>query len=180
MKTTRILCLDQAGTVWLGLLEGGFRLKAYQDGAGVWTISAGVTHYERGLRVKKGDVLENAEIAHMLFQKTLLEYEAAVDDFTRDDITQTEFNAHLSACFNIGVPAYKTSTFVKRFNQRLPLLEVAQALGWFDKIRNPTTGELEKSAGLAKRRACEAYLLMYGQYRVQGDVLTPPGSGAGV
>jgi hypothetical protein len=86
MRRERIITMSPEGLRWLSLLEGGHYLNAYQDTAGVWTISAGVTYYSHGVRVKKGDKLKGIEESEMLFRERLLEYEATVDAYTRDDI----------------------------------------------------------------------------------------------
>lgn len=175
MRRERITRVSPEGIVWLALLEGGMRLDAYQDGAGVWTISAGVTFYGDGTRVKKGDKLKSVQAAEDLFRARLSEFEGYVDAYTRDDITQTVFDGMASACFNIGVAAFRTSTFLKRFNDRsISMQSVVEALGWFNKKMNPTNGKLEVDAGLSERRRCEAYLLLFGLYRTQGQPKEPP------
>lgn len=168
MRRIRIIHVSPKGATWLALLEGGYKLKAYQDDAGVWTISAGCTYYSHGARVKKGDVLDSPAAAELLFRERLLEYEAEVDARTRDDITQTEFDCLTSFCFNAGAPNFRTSTALRRFNDKsVSLASVAEAMCWFNKITDPTTGKLVYSEGLMERRRCESYLLMYGLYRVQ-------------
>lgn len=168
MKRTRITHVSPSGLVWLALLEGGFKLKAYQDGAGVWTISAGCTFYEHGVRVKKGDTLASVEAAQQLFRERLLEYEAVVDASTRDDITQTEFDSLASFCYNIGAGQFRTCTAVRRFNDvSASSKSVAEAMGWYRNITDPTTGKLKYDEGVMERRRCEAYLLMYGIYKTQ-------------
>jgi lysozyme len=168
MRRERIISVSPEGLTWISLLEGGHRLNAYQDTAGVWTISAGVTYYSHGVRVKKGDKLKGIEESEMLFRERLHEFEATVDAYTRDDITQVEMDAAVSLCYNIGPQAFKTSTMVKRFNDRsMSKQAVAQAWGWFNKERNPVSGNLQVSEGLNERRRCEVYCYLYGLYRVQ-------------
>lgn len=166
LTVKRITTVSPKGIRWIAMLEGGYKLKAYQDTNDTWTISAGVTFYSRGIRVRKGDVLESGEVAEKLFRERLAEFEGYVDSYTRDDITQLEFDALVDACFNIGHEAFRTSTFRRRFNQKASMDSVCEALSWF---RNETIdGKLKLSPGLVKRRACEIYLLKNGLYRLQG------------
>lgn len=168
MRRQRIISTSPEGLTWLAILEGGYRLDAYRDGAGVWTISAGVTYYSPGVRVKKGDRLTNVAAAELLFKERLKEYEAVVDAHTRDDISQTEFDALTSFCYNIGATEFRTCTAVRRFNDRsISLQSVGEAVGWYNKIRNPTTGKLVFSEGVMERRRCEVYCLRFGLYKVQ-------------
>jgi lysozyme len=175
MRRERIITMSPEGATWLALLEGGLRLNAYLDTAGVWTISAGVTFYSHGVRVKKGDKLKGVEEAEMLFRERLHEFEAYVDAYTRDDITQKEFDAMTSFVYNIGPGEFKTCTAVRRFNDRqMSAAAVAQAMGWYNKERNPVSGNLQVSPGLVERRRCEAFLLLYGIYKIQKQPKIPP------
>lgn len=178
MRRERIISTSPRGLTWLGILEGGFHLTAYHgkhDPPHVWTISAGITFYSPGVRVKKGDKLASMEAAEMLFRERLKEYEATVDAYTRDDITATEFDSLVSFCFNIGAPAFRTSTAVKRFNDRsISLASVGEAMGWFRNAYNPATGKSEYNEGVMERRRCEVYLLRFGLYRVQKEQKPEP------
>ena|SRR3990167_4950329 len=168
MRRGRIINPSPEGLTWLALLEGGFRLKAYQDGAGKWTISAGCTFYSQGVRVRRGDRLKDVAAAEALFRERLIEYASNVDAHTRDNINQYEFDALLSFCYNIGVGAFRASTAVRRFNdKKVSRSSVAEAMGWFHNITDPVSGQLVYDEGLMERRRCEAYLLMYGLYRTQ-------------
>lgn len=165
----RVTSVSVPGQTWLAILEGGHRLRAYRDQGKVWTIGAGIVAYPFSkIRVKKGDVLESVEVAQTLFRAKLHEYEVEVDARTRDDITQTEFDALTSFCYNIGVSEFRTCTALKRFNDRsVSPQKVAEAMGWY---RNITVeGVLQVDPGLVERRKCEAYLLMFGLYRTQGE-----------
>lgn len=107
--------IDQKGinliTKWEGL-----KLKPYLCSAGVPTIGYGSTRYENGTKVKLTDAAVTKERALQLFQNTLTTYEAAVDSFTRDDISQNQFNALVSFSYNLGTQALKNSTLLKKVN----------------------------------------------------------------
>lgn len=163
----RIKAMSEQGRAWLARLEGGCRLKAYRDSAGIPTIGVGMTYWLNGggtrRRVEIGDTLPNQAAGLEMFAKALRDYEAAVDAATRDDITQEQFDCLTSFAFNCGVRGFTGSTAVRLFNQRAPLDRVASAL----RLWNQAGGRIDQ--GLIERRECESDLLLYGCYRVQGS-----------
>ena len=98
--------------------EEGMILHPYLDSVKVPTIGVGCTYYEGGQKVKMTDPAITKERAEQLFANLLKHYELAVYSNTRDDITQNEFNALVSLCFNIGVNGFKGSTLLKRVNDK--------------------------------------------------------------
>lgn len=111
-----IKSMDQAGIDFL-VEEEGMVLKPYLDSVGVPTIGVGCTYYEDGRRVKMTDPPITKERAISLFRNILKNYEQTVWSVTRDDITQNQFNALVSICFNIGVTGFKRSTLLKKVNK---------------------------------------------------------------
>jgi lysozyme len=107
--------MDKKGLDFL-ILEEGIKLKPYLDFANVPTIGVGCTYYEDGTRVKMTDPAITRERAESLFKNVLKNYETTVWSVTRDDISQNQFNALVSICFNIGVNGFKGSTLLKRVN----------------------------------------------------------------
>jgi GH24 family phage-related lysozyme (muramidase) len=165
----RITTMSPMGLRWLAMLEGGHHLTAYndrKDGKGTWTISAGVTFYSPGKQVKKGDKLVDLAASEALFRLRLAEFEGVVDAHTRDDIDQYTFDAFVDAAYNIGEPNFRTSTFVRRFNQKASIDAICQALSWFK--YETIDGKSVVNKGLVERRACEIYLLRNSLYRIQG------------
>lgn len=110
-----IKVMDKKGIDFLSV-EEGLRLKPYPDAKGIPTIGIGCTYYENGTRVKLTDPPITKERALSLFQNIRDYYEKTVWSVTRDDITQNQFNALVSICFNIGVQGFKGSTLLKRVN----------------------------------------------------------------
>ena len=110
-----IQSLDNKGIEFL-INEEGIVLHPYLDSVGVPTIGVGCTYYENGTRVKMTDPPISRERAVSLFKNVLKNYETTVWSVTRDDITQNQFNALVSICFNIGVQGFKGSTLLKRVN----------------------------------------------------------------
>jgi lysozyme len=158
--------MNDIGRDWLADLEGGCRIKAYRDSAGIPTIGVGQTFWLTSgtrRRVEMGDTLPSKSAGLAMFARALKDYEAAVDAAVRDDITQDEMNAFTSLCYNIGQRAFTGSTAVKLFNQKAPLIQVAKAV----ELWNRAGGRIDQ--GLIERRECETDLLLTGLYRVQGQ-----------
>src|SRR6478752_6072176 len=102
-----IKSLDTIGLDFL-VKEEGVVLHPYLDSVGIPTIGVGCTYYEDGTRVKMTDPPITRERAINLFKNVLKNYETTVWSVTRDDISQNQFNALVSICFNIGVTGFKT------------------------------------------------------------------------
>jgi lysozyme len=95
--------------------EEGFRTKAYKDSKGLLTI--GVGHL-----IKSDEPhLKTVELTHQevmdLLRSDLRWCSEAVESSVRVPLTQPQFNALYSLCFNIGETNFKKSTVVKRLNQ---------------------------------------------------------------
>lgn len=142
----------------------GLKLTAYLCSAGVWTIGIGTTRYPGGAKVKRGDRLDSAEAAIRLFQATLKTYEKAVDDHTRDDVTQNEFDALVCLCYNIGEPQLKTSSVLRLVNAYSKDKEAIHKKFLLWKYET-VDGRLKVSAGLIRRRKAEAHLFNYNEVK---------------
>lgn len=105
---------DLSGQNFLSEVEG-VKYKAYKDTGGVWTIGRGITYYEDGSKVKPGDTITK-EREQKLFLNTLDAYVNNVKKTIKKSLTQNQFNALVSFCYNIGVTAFNKSTLVKRVN----------------------------------------------------------------
>jgi lysozyme len=107
--------ISQKGLDLLKRFEG-VRLKPYLCPAGIATISIGCTYYEDGTKVRMTDLEISQARATEIFLNVLKHYEASVDSFTRDDITQEQFDALVSFAYNVGTGALKKSTLLKKVN----------------------------------------------------------------
>lgn len=110
-----IKSMDSTGIDFL-VNEEGLILHPYKDSVGIPTIGVGCTYYENGQRVTMADPQITRDRAISLFRNVLLNYERSVWSITRDDITQNQFNALTSLCFNIGTAAFKGSTVLRLVN----------------------------------------------------------------
>lgn len=114
---TEIKSLDQRGRDFLAK-EEGIKLKPYLDSVGIPTIGIGCTFYPDGRKVTMNDKpLQNVKAAWDLFDAVNQNFLLTVYSTTRDDITQNQFNALLSLCYNIGTPGFKGSTVLKLVNK---------------------------------------------------------------
>jgi lysozyme len=93
----------------------GVRLVAYKDTVGVWTVGVGHSAAAGPPIPKRGMVITMAE-CEAIFARDLRKYEDAVNANVRAPLTQGEFDALVSLCFNIGPGAFKTSSVVKKLN----------------------------------------------------------------
>ena len=134
-------------------------LKAYQCPAKVWTIGIGTTVYPNGTKVKAGDVITLEQAIEYLMHD-LKTFEIAVDSFTTDLITQSQFDALVSFAYNLGSGALKSSTLLKKVNAN-PNDPTIQAE--FEKWVYAGNVKLQ---GLIKRRKSEAYLYFKGQLKL--------------
>jgi lysozyme len=155
----RVTEIDQPG---IDLIVGYEKVctEAYLDSAGIPTIAVGNTRYADGSRVKMGDTMTTAA-AIALFRFSLKSREKAVDDMTRDDIKQHEFNALVSFCYNVGQGSLKTSTLLRLVNAGIytPNTILSAFLMW-DKAH--INGALIESDGLKRRRKSEACMFSTG------------------
>ena len=78
-----------------------------QDPSGYWTIGWG-NRFINGVEVTP-DISITLQEAEDLFNRSLTEYESAVREVVTRTLSQNEFDALVSFCFNVGVSAFKTS-----------------------------------------------------------------------
>lgn len=93
--------------------EEGLVLKPYLDSVSVPTIGLGSTYWESGEKVKMTDKPITKERAYKLFNTTVKSYENAVNALGVQ-LTQNQFDALVSLCYNIGTGAFSKSTVAKR------------------------------------------------------------------
>ena len=119
--------LDQAGEHFI-IREEGMVLHPYKDSVGIPTIGVGCTFYEDGTQVAMTDETITEERALQLFRNLVKTFEQTVNKVIHQPMTQNQFNALVSLCFNIGVGAFTRSTLVKRINGKANLPEIET---WF-------------------------------------------------
>lgn len=127
----------------------GCREKAYQDCVGVWTIGYGHTG-----NVKVGQVISKEE-ADRLLSQDLVKFESGVEKNVKVALTQNQFDALVSFCYNLGVGSLQKSTLLKKLNAGDYKGAAEEFLKW-----NKAGGKV--ITGLVRRREAEKRLFLTG------------------
>ena len=94
----------------------GFSSKPYLCPAKICTIGYGATFYPNGKKVTMTDkAMTEAESVELL-KSMLSKFEQYVDSYCIDTITQNQFDALVSFCYNLGPANLKSSTLLKKVN----------------------------------------------------------------
>lgn len=129
----------------------GLRLKAYDDGVGVWTIGYGTTVIN-GVKVKIGDTC-TIEQAKSYMAQDLKKFESAVETAVKVPLNQNQFDALASFTYNLGEGNLSKSTLLKKLNAKDYKGAAAEFPKW-----NKAGGRV--LAGLVKRRKAEMELFL--------------------
>jgi lysozyme len=165
--------ITKIGPKGLDLIKSfeGLYLKPYLCPANVPTIGYGNTFYENGKKVTLKDPAITEARAIELLMSELKMYEQKVDSFCIDTITQNQFDALVSFCYNAGPNALKSSTLLVKVNKnpKDPTIK-DEFLKWCkaDGTHNgkdddndgliDEAGEKQTLKGLLRRRTAEAAL----------------------
>jgi len=144
----------------------GLRLKAYRDSAGILTIFYGHTSVAGPPEVWEG-MTGTREEAEEVLRRDLTQYENAVDRMVRVSLTENQFSALVSFCYNIGPTAFGRSTLLKRLNAGDYDAVPRELMKW-----NKAGGKTLK--GLTNRRAAEAGLWAKGSFVASKDAPAKP------
>lgn len=131
----------------------GFRAKPYLCPAKIPTIGYGATYYTDGRKVKLSDPAISEADADKLLDKMLVKYEDAVNRYVQVPMTQNQFDALVSFCYNLGQENLRNSTLLKKLNNKDYNGAADQFLRW-DKANGKVL------AGLTKRRTDERKLFL--------------------
>ena len=130
----------------------GFRSAPYKCPAGIPTIGYGATFYPNGKKVTMADKSITEVEATELLKSMLKSFEQYVDSYCIDSITQNQFDALVSFCYNLGPANLKSSTLLKKVNANPndPTIN-AEFVKW-------TKAGGKTLAGLVRRREAESKL----------------------
>ena len=134
----------------------GCRLEAYKDGGGVWTIGYGHTSAAGTPKVTAGLKITQAEAEAMLI-RDLEKYEGAVDNALIREVSQNQFDAMVSLCYNIGIGGFTKSSVVRHMNAGNVELAANSFLLW---KKDRVDGVLVTIDGLLNRRRAERALFL--------------------
>lgn len=163
----RITTTSETGIELITHFES-FQPNAYLCPAGVWTIGYGTTRYASGAKVCQGDRITKDDAMKLLYAD-LRQFEKAVDNYTRDDIKQHEFDALVSLCYNIGPANFKNAsllTLVNQYSEDKDRINIKFLL-W---NKATVDGKLKELPGLTRRRRAEAYLFNTGELKFFEDL----------
>lgn len=142
------------------------KLKAYQDSVGVWTIGYGHTAMAGPPPVHSGMVISEKE-ANDILNRDLAAYEASVEKAVKVKLTDNQFAALVSFCYNVGPGNFEKSTLVKKLNAGDYDSVPRELAKW-----NRAGGKVLK--GLTNRRAAEAGLWAKGEFVASRDAPAKP------
>lgn len=94
----------------------GVRTRAYRDSEGAWTIGVGHTANAGPPEPRPGMVITRKQVDELL-TRDLVKYENIVNRNVRVPLTQGQFDALVSICFNVETALSPKSTIVKRLNK---------------------------------------------------------------
>ena len=117
------MSISEAGIFIIKKWEG-FRGSAYLDPVGIWTIGYGHT---KG--VAPGHVMTEPEASHLLIEE-LKTYENAVRRLVSVPLSQGQFDALVSFCYNTGIGALSQSTLLRYLNESDYKAAADQFLRW--------------------------------------------------
>lgn len=109
--------------------EEGEKTTAYQDTRGIWTIGVGHTTAAGAPKVVKGLKITKAQSDEIL-ARDLGDVEDCINSSVKVPLTQNQFDALASLIFNIGEPAFKKSTLLKKLNIKEYAAAADQFLVW--------------------------------------------------
>lgn len=131
----------------------GMRLKAYRDVKGIWTIGIGhIRTAHEGMEI-------TLEEGYELFRDDVQRYVDGVNDAIKMALTQRQYDACVSLCFNIGVNGFKTSSVAREINKGNYKKAADKFLLW-NKVRDQ--GRLVAVQGLTNRRRAEREVFLEG------------------
>lgn len=138
----------------------GCKLDAYQDQGGVWTIGYGHT----GPEVHEGQAITQQQ-ADNLFTADLTEFCQCVETAVKVKLSDSQFGALVSFCYNIGMYAFEQSTLLKKLNAGDYSSVPSEMLKWVNVNH-------VRDEGLVNRRNSEGGQWVKGAY-VRGAQVTP-------
>ncbi|MCA3555315.1 lysozyme [Aestuariivirga sp.] len=130
----------------------GFRANAYRCPAGVWTIGYGHTSQAGPPAVKPGMQLGEEE-ADRILKDDVRRFADEVGALLAREVSGAQFSALVSFAYNVGIPAFRSSSVLRAVNA-----------GRFHdvpaRLRLWVKGGGRVLPGLERRRAAEAELFM--------------------
>ena len=151
--------ISQAGLALIKR-EERFMPRRYLCAAGKPTIGYGHVIQPSEGRYNTA-TLSEAEASALLLQDVSQQYGAHVASRVHRDVSQNQFDALVSLCFNIGTGGFDQSSVLALANAGTTSPDVIRrAFGLWNKVTNPKTKVKLPNADLTIRRAREAALYL--------------------
>ncbi len=144
----------------------GLYLDAYLDQVGIWTIGYGTTEYPDGKKVKQGDKISIQQAKHFL-KDQVDQVADQVNQLVRIALTQNQFDALVSFCYNVGNGAFKDSILLKKLNQRDYQGAANELIKWNEGMVN---GVKKILPALVDRRDDEKHLFLSNDFRGNNEL----------
>ncbi len=128
---------DTAGNPTIGI---GHKLTVVELGTGSIVIQGSPVEYKNGLTHSQVDDL---------FLQDMYPVEKAINELVKVPLTQNQFDALCSLCFNIGIPRFTKSTLLRLLNTGNYVSVPEQMRRW---NKETIKGVLTVSKGLTNRR----------------------------
>jgi len=139
----------------------GFYAKRYRDPVGIWTIGYGTIQNRRlGIKLTAGMTVTKEE-ATELMRKELRAMEKHVNKLLTRDVSQPQFDAIMSFCYNLGTGAFKKSTLRRAINAG-DFVKARAQFGRWVWATDRRTKKRVKLRGLVNRRRDEAKMFAGG------------------
>ena len=129
----------------------GLRLKSYQCPAKVWTIGYGTTRW-----IDETPVREGQEISIEMAEKLLLNDLQKFANHINLNVSQNQFDALVSFCYNLGLGNFNNSTLKKKVIANPEDESIKDEFLKWGKAK--INGVLKELPGLMKRRLSESNL----------------------
>jgi lysozyme len=140
--------------------EERFMAQRYLCAAGKPTIGYGHVILATEAHLNTATLTE-AQASELLVKDVARQYGAHVTKRLTRAVTQNQYDALVSLCFNIGTGGFDKSSVLRLANAGATSTEaICAAFGLWNKVTNPKTKKLEVSKGLTVRRAREAGLYL--------------------
>lgn len=110
--------ISRKGLIFIASLEG-VCLTKYLCSAGVWTIGVGATRSEiPDIADWPKEKSLTIDECFDLLRRGIKKYTDAINAVLKVEISQSQFDALASICFNIGTGGLRGSTFMRRINAK--------------------------------------------------------------
>ena len=130
----------------------GFREAPYKCSAGKWTIGFGNTFYKDGTPVRENDSSIDRHEAFRLL-KSIVRSKFDINKDVTVELTQNQFDALTSFAYNVGMPAFRSSTLLKKLN-------AGDYVGASEEFARWNKAKGKVMPGLVSRRAREKELFL--------------------